>query len=555
MKKKEVFRWAVFCFTVLVLMVPAPCLGWDDGMEVLKYYFKIDTTPRHQGFPDIQYNPIENEFMGFWPSSGKLREDCDPSDDLECTKEFDSIDGRRISPDGEILGDPIQLSPPELGFKAFNRVAYNVFTNEYMIGFTSGASYVAAEIQIARVDSIGGIQFGPTALHPATSDAGHTEMVFNPVRREYLVVYNDRNVFNEYTNNVGFILDEAGIPIKGPFPVGSPDALLIKGGAYYAPRCDYNSTDNTYLCAWEDFRNPGWDLYAPCDIYGTLLDAEGNMLVEIPVMDDAGMPDEGNQRVPVPIYNPDKNEFLVVYKDEPASGPASSEGWIMGRIINADGTLAGPAFLIEDHPRIQHWPAVEYVEEMKKYFMVWNDFRDDGQPPGTPFYLSGDMDIYARWLDDSGRPIEDEILIADSENWQFGPTVNYNPVMKRFLITWMDGNAVDDYGPLTDPDSMGADIANDIRGTLYGAPSFVSGRIVEEGTGSPVEDAWALVIGPALPALKKTNVGGWFNVVRDSQPNGKYLVVVFKLGYSLAMQAVDYTGEPLSDAIEMNKWW
>jgi hypothetical protein len=127
--------------------------------------------------------------------------------------------------------------------------------------------------------------------------------------------------------------------------------------------------------------------------------------------------------------------------------------------------------------------------------------------------------------------------------------------MKRFLITWMDGNAVDDYGPLTDPDSMGADIANDIRGTLYGAPSFVSGRIIEEGAGSPVEDAWALVIGPALPAFKETNVGGWFNVVKNSQPNGKYLVIVLKLGCLPAIQLVNYAGDPVRETIEVKKLW
>jgi hypothetical protein len=95
----------------------------------------------------------------------------------------------------------------------------------------------------------------------------------------------------------------------------------------------------------------------------------------------------------------------------------------------------------------------------------------------------------------------------------------------------------------------------DIRGAIYGSPSFLSGQVIEKGTGTPVEDAWTLVIGPSIPTLKKTNVGGWFNVVAKSQPAGIYLVMVFKLGYPVAMKVVNYTGEPLQETIEVNKLW
>ena len=55
----------------------------------------------------------------------------------------------------------------------------------------------------------------------------------------------------------------------------------------------------------------------PGDVYGALIDTDGNMIADVTVMDDYGMPGEGNQRVPVPVYNPDNNEFLVIFKDEP----------------------------------------------------------------------------------------------------------------------------------------------------------------------------------------------------------------------------------------------
>jgi hypothetical protein len=552
MKKKEIFKCAAFCFTMFFLVVPEICVG-DDGMEVLNYRFEIDAGPRHGGGVDIQHNPIENEFMGVWSTSGILRDDCEPGDEYECTNSFKAVEARRISRDGELLGDSIQLSPPELLSKSFVGVANNPFANEYLVGYTEARDSTAgSEMHIARMNSVGDLQLGPMSLYPSTSDAGHTEIVFNPARQEYLVAYNDRNVFNEYNNNVGFILDEHGNAIEGPFPIGDPDALLVNAGAFYAPRCDYNSTNDTYLCVWEDFRNPGWDIYAPCDVYGSLHEANGDMITEIPVLDDAGVPDEGNQRVPVPIYNPDKNEFLVLYKDEPA-GTAGAEGWIMGRIVDADGSLPGDAFLVEDHPRLQHWPDAVYVEEEGKYFMVWNDLRNDGLPPGTPFWLSGDIDVYGRWLDDSGMPVGDEVVIADSEDWQMSPAIAYNPVMRRFLIAWRDRNAPGDYEPIPPPPGtmMGGDSPNDIRGTIYGVPSFCSARIIERGTGNPVEGAQVLVIGRGLLERERTNVGGWCNLPKDSQRNGTYFMIAWKGGHGMAMRSVRYEGEPLQATIEL----
>ena len=464
MKKKIIFKYAVFCFTLLLFMVPEVSANWED-YEVLKQNFEIESTPpRNQWFPWVEYNSTDDEFMVLWRSSGPLRDDCDPGDEYECTADFHSIDGRRVSTDGVPLGGSIQIAPPDEGYKNGPRFAYNMFTNEYMVVGPVADTPISfdVELMIARINNVGGIQYGLTPIYPGGgSEAMLPIVVFNPTRREYLVVYSDRNIFNAYLNTVGFILDENGTPIHGPFPVGN------QLGDYYAPRAACNPTNNTYLVVWEDFRHVTDWLTEPCDVYGALLDAEGNMIVEIPVAVDPGMPGEGNQRVPLPIYNPDKNEFLVVYKDEDPLIGIVVEGWISGRIINADGTPKGPNFLIEDHPRIQHWPDVEYVEEEKKYFMVWNDFRNDGQPYATPFYLSPRMDVYARWLDDTGSPIGDEIIIAEAEegteNWKFAPVIAYSPIKKCFLITWYDRLAIGPNTPFSDAPA-------DIRGTLYGIP-------------------------------------------------------------------------------------
>ncbi len=427
-------------------------------------------------------------------------------------------------------------------------LAHNVFTNEYIVAFTSGTTYADGEIYVVRTDHMGNVQYGPYRLLEGENQ-GHAASIYNPVEREYLLVFNGRGTFNEKQNSIGFILDENGDPVHGPFEVGT------QLGDMYAPSAAYNPTNNTYFLVWEDFRHVTDWMYEPADTYGVFLDADGNMIAEIPVMDDYfddnGTPGGADQRVPVPVYNPDKNEFLVAWRDDRLT--LDNYG-IMGRFIATDGTPKGPEFVLIDGPGMQGNIEMHYLEEEKKYFATWTDTRN-AIDPGMYYFISDNADIYARWFDDTGSPIGDEIPICLSPDVQELSDMAYNPVMKRLLITWYDKNPVDDYEIPPDMPIMFGPTPSDVRGTLYGSPSFLSGQILEKGTGDPVEGALALVIGPSLPVLEKTNVGGWFNIVEDSHPAGTYLVVTFKLGCLPAIQIVNYTGESLRETIEMNKWW
>jgi hypothetical protein len=344
-------------------------------------------------------------------------------------------------------------------------------------------------------------------------------------------------------------LDKDGIPVKGPFPVGN------QVGTQYAQWAEYNPDDNNYLVAWEDFRhakNPDAWFMGPDDTYGVLLDSDGDMIVEIPIMEDCDLPGMRMQMTPSISYNPDKNEFIVAITH---SAPEYDRGCIITRIVGSDGTLKGEPVLVIDGPEGQITPAIYYIEEKKKYFMVFSDNRDWIREPGVIFFP---YDIYGMWLDDTGAPITEPVAFAIKEGKQSMPKAIYNPLMDQFLVAWRDMYAPDDYPDIPDPDAgnvLYVDHESDIRGVIYGTPSFLSGQIIENGTGNPVEGAWALVIGPSSPILVETNVGGWFNIFEDSQSMGTYLVIVFKLGYHLAVEFVAHTGEPLQEIIEMNKWW
>jgi len=546
---KKMFWYVGLCFMVSLLVVPSVNAGWED-MEVLKYDFVIDSNePRHQWYPWIAYNSVDDEFMLLWHTSGPLRNDCDPGDDYECTGAFHSTDGRRVSTDGGLLGELIQLAGPDEGYINGSRLAYNKFTNEYMTVTPIAPTPISFDVEllIARINNVGDIQYGLTPIYPGGgSESMIPIVVFNPLRREYLVAYSDRNIYNAHLNLVGFILNEDGTSRVGPFPIGN------QLGDYYAPRVAYNPNEDTYLVVWEDMRNVV-DWADPIDIYGALLDSDGNMIVEIAVIDDHDIPepDAGDQRVPVPVYNPDKDEFLVIWEVD--EQPWVDDSAIKGRFLNPDGSIKGEIFTIVDEPRQQHWPDIQYIAEYQKYFMVWNDCRNDGQPAGTDWWVSPAMDVYARWLDDTGSPIGDEILIAEregaGENWKQIPLIAYSPVAKRFLIPWYDRRA--------SGNTAFGEAPSDVKATLYGIPPSLRVRVVEEGTGNPLEGAWTLVLGPSLVAFEKTNGEGecWFDIEADSQSAGTYLVMVFKLGCTMAIKFVNYADSPLQETVEVVKLW
>ena len=128
--------------------------------------------------------------------------------------------------------------------------------------------------------------------------------------------------------------------------------------------------------------------------------------------------------------------------------------------------------------------------------------------------------------------------------------------MDRFLIAWRNYN-VEEEGGSEDPIGDGHinEEPGNVEGMLYGMPSFLLGRIVDKDTTAPIEDACTIIFGIGAAKLTKTNEGGWFNVEENSQAEGIYLVLVFKLGYLPAIQSVVYAGEPRQATIEMKKLW
>jgi hypothetical protein len=530
--RKDLIKTSTFfilSFLILLTTSSASEMG-DISIDI-----EIATTPLHEWMPSITYNPVDNEFLVLWHTTG-VRE--------VGGERMYSVHAQRISPNGELLGEPfspIESYGPER--RILPRAAHNPFTNQYMVCLSRGQEITDWDPFITLLASDGSSLYGPVPLSVEPTKSNHANIVFNSKRRQYLVVYNDSR--NNVANVYGVIVGEDGTIIKEDFAI-TKAVESTDGGRINAYPC-YNPKDDTYLINWEDFRNAS-DWRDPGDIYGALLDGDGTIREnDIPMVDDYRKDDEGDQRVQNIVYNPHRNEFLASWWD--SSPSLQGGGGVVGRIINADGIPEGSDYVVADALGFQSFPHLVYVEDKKMYFAVWDDNRNE-----TPDTEGENEDVYAKWLHSTGEPVASaDIPICTEERNQGYSEVAYNPVMNRFLIVWRDEVAEE----VLEEGGSGhvVESGGNVMGKIYGLPSFLTGRVVEQTTGSPVEDALTVVIGPSFPSLIKTNIGGWFNIAENAQTTGTYLIMAFKLGYHINVEFVNYEGKPLQSMLEMTRWW
>jgi hypothetical protein len=90
-------------------------------------------------------------------------------------------------------------------------------------------------------------------------------------------------------------------------------------------------------------------------------------------------------------------------------------------------------------------------------------------------------------------------------------------------------------------------------GKIYGVPSFLTCRIVDQENGKPVEGAKVIVLGRCIPSIETTNIGGWINIPKRRQTNGTYLIIALKNGYKIGFEHLTCTGEIIQHTIQLTK--
>jgi hypothetical protein len=352
---------------------------------------------RDAGFPDVAYNPEDNEYMVVWEGDG-----------------LSGADFRRVK---EIFGQ--------------------------------------------RINAATGAEIGPDFLISRMSDRGHTQVanetqvVYNTTAHEYMVVWHGTgavgdpdDVFEVY----GQRLDRKGIEIGKDFRIshltdlGKVQETIVRQAAH--AHVAWNSTGNQYLVVWEGMGQPEGALKA--EIYGQLLSAKGESVgknFRISNTTDQGL--GFNASGPDVAFNSTNNRYIVVW----AGGfkeQNQSEIWAQG--LTAQGTQAGEGngdFRISQITtavganRDAGAPRVLYNKSNNEYLLV---FQATGVPGPSNDRLS---EIFGQRLDAATlkETGPDDFRISHTvgpKNVADNPRVAYNASDKEYLVIW---RGVRDVGP------------------------------------------------------------------------------------------------------------
>jgi uncharacterized protein YlbG (UPF0298 family) len=380
---------------------------------------EISSNDLKKSLPDVAYNSVENNFFVFWAAA--------PGEESQTADYF--ISGQKISSFGKVLGEPVEVLKTE-NIVLLPRVLYNPKKNQYLVIYCLGGNNM--NIRGVILDADGKAVGEHFKVTDVPANQFHYTMAFNSKKNQFFITYNDSR--NGAGDVFGVILDDTGAVVKEEFVISNAVGHQVN------PVVCYNPQDDTYLVNWEDFRAHGDSLTeyetldVMTDIYGALLAADGTILVNnITMCVDANGID-GDQRFNDIAYNSKTNQFLVSWTD---TRDSLQNIGIVGRIVEADGTMPAEDFTLVDAPGAQMIGHTLYLLQDDKYFIAFErDLNDIDE-----FYfkdITAHLDIAAMWLDPNGQSETNMIDIFNGDGNQRFVRFAHNTERNTFLMVWQD---------------------------------------------------------------------------------------------------------------------
>ncbi|MEW5817260.1 MAG: hypothetical protein AB1798_17925, partial [Spirochaetota bacterium] len=275
-----------------------------------------------------------------------------------------NIFGWLRNPDGTAIGSEITVTSDTAD--QVNPAAAFDGSGKYLVVWEDDLGTYVYDIRGQFIESGGTPSGTDFPISGAAYDQRFASIVFDSLNSRYCVVWQDTR--NGIEDIYGLLLSSAGSVYKLDFPVCDDPA------AQYSPKAAYDSKNGRFLVVWQDERNYATNSW---DIYGRILDAEGNVLIPSFAICTA-VQEQSSAAV---AYDGTNDQYLVVWQDYRDYG---TSGWnIYGQIISSGGTLLSSNFPISTAAYDQLFPAVSYDGQSNTYLVVWEDMRN-----GT------DTDIY-----------------------------------------------------------------------------------------------------------------------------------------------------------------
>jgi hypothetical protein len=329
-------------------------------------------------------------------------------------------------------------------------IVYNPDRNEYLVVWHRRSTERSKDVFGQRLDAsgneIGADDFQISLLSPGKT-ASYSVAVYNPVEKQYLVLWyaNQGGSLEGSTQVWGQKLDALGNAVGGNFQISN----LGNGSSVQIPDVTVNSDNGDYFVVW--YGQETIPAETSFEVWGQFLDSQGGELgVEFQITNATLF--EAQALRPRVVYNAVGDEYLVVYYE----GVVDE---VFGQRISRSGAEIGPPdFQISDMASISSpgatTPDLIHNPDANEYLVVWGEVR-------------GVTDTFARLLDGDGTPLAPQFMISDVQEETTDVNrdaatarVAYNPDDHQYLTVWeADG-----------PPSQTADNVDEIFGRRWGMP-------------------------------------------------------------------------------------
>ncbi|MBW1856256.1 MAG: hypothetical protein JRJ00_16580, partial [Deltaproteobacteria bacterium] len=313
-----------------------------------------------------------------------------------------TIDARRISPDGEILGE-ITISPAEgprenVAWKSMPKISHNRFSNEHMAIYTQGPDNCS---QCHEGEAVSG------NVHPRTCLKCHP-----------IVNYGGCNLVNFHDSDK----DTNCLDCHIQCVEGDDMTSTTPGPPYHMDTClvvCHNMTD-LHVATGHRINDQ--------EIYIVKIDSVGNILYG----PESLYPTLSSASHPVMAFNSVRQQYMVVYND----------AYIFSNYYDIIG------FILDENANVVKGPfSIGIVGNTKQTLydmghnptddtnlINWVDFR---HAPGAWYF--GPRDVYSALLDGEGNTLADITTMedcgeVDEGTLQDGPSMVYNPDRNEFFV-------------------------------------------------------------------------------------------------------------------------
>jgi len=420
-----------------------------------------------QDYAHVVKNRNDDKYFVFWEEKDPVGYD---------------ILGVIMNLDGTMASDPFIVAGETENDHRLAKAAYNPDDNQILVVFLYRSPGGNRDIRGRIVNHDGTVVEEDIIIADHPTDEDMPTVAYSTLSHEYMVTWDvdlDPNVDDR--NIYGRRIARDGSPIGDEFPISTAPKDQFYSEIAYNPELDQ------YLIVWEDFRRStaedSW--LGKGDIYGSIFDAQGNLLVEdIPISTN-----DEKQYMPAVEYSTVSHLYFVSFNDHREDEVKDPLYWynanIMGRMVDQDGDLYSEEFTICSAPNNQIFSSVAVDPATGTFCVVWDDGRDMEEAT----YI---MDIYARFYDAFGNPWGEEFTLCRLPGQQHWPIVEARGEDEEFFAVWGDGRKnPDNAEPRTYADIYGQIFSRQKRGfgikcniTLEGSPEGLAGIKVTLSHGS-----------------------------------------------------------------------